>query len=341
MAAVWTFDLQTLTGGAVSSAEEFSTAQITRVLDGPGSVAVDLPDDATAALWLPGQRRIVAKADGTPKFSGYLTRLEESSRPTNDISLRASGLGLASVLDYRIVHGDFNKVSVVGTTIAWDLITHAQGQTDGNHGFTLGTVTGTAPSRTRYYCDGDVISEAIAELAEFETGGFDWEISPTGQFNAWVGGRGTNRTATVTLDRSDTIDWQVQYETSDLATYVTALGQAEEPCGAPLQIRSLALASTYGRREVVVESETNTAAEMEEMADEELRARAAARINVRAAFYVDDWPTNFELVDLGDTITVTNPTRFGGTQTMRCTGIVISLEQGMTEWREYTFEGIG
>jgi hypothetical protein len=338
----WTVDLQTRAGGAIAGAADLPVAALRAVwsLDGPGSVEVDLKEE-DAAHWLAGQRRVIVRRDGTAEWAGWLLDLGEDTKRLEDTlvaSLRASGLGLASVLGERVVHGDFSRQVVVATTIAWDLINHAQGQTDGAYGFTLGTVTGTAPARTRHYCDGEVIADRINELAAKDPGGFDWEIDPAGAFNAWVGGRGV--VSGRTLGRDDAREWHVEAGGSDLITYCTALGDSDEPCGAPLVIRSSTLATTHGRREAVVDLDTTDAGELTEAADEELRSRGASRLRVHALFDEAKLPWAWGDLWVGDHLTVELPAHFGGNQTLRVIEVGISVEPPDFGFVDYEFEAV-
>lgn len=333
----WTIDLQDLDGGAILASAPWRTGRVSWALDGPGALEVDLmePD---ADDWLPGQRRVVVREDGVARWAGWLTRLA-SGGPPGGVRLTASSLGLASILAQRVVHGDFTKTATVATTIAWNLIQHIQAQTHGDLGFTLGSVSGTAPSRTRHFCDGDVVRELLDELAEHEPGGFDWEIDADGAFNAWVGGRGS--VVGITIGRDGSQDWSVEAEYADVPTYVTVIGDAEEPCGAPLEIRSSSLAATYARREIVVDADSRDAGEMQTKGDGELRARTAARISTNATYVTEDKiPFAWDAVGLGDRVTIDHPDWFGGSQTMRCTGVDISLERGALVVFGYSFEGV-
>jgi hypothetical protein len=340
----WAVRLETRTGVSVESDVDLNAFRVVWSLDGPGSFEAEVPED-DATNWLAGQRRIVVqKLDTGDVWAGWLTGLEESTQSVNDLNkargteLRASGLGLASVFGRRVVHGDFSKSAVVATTIAWNLIQEAQSQTNGDYGFTLGAVDGTAPARTRHYCDGDNIADAINELAGLSTGGFDWEISPAGQLKMWVGGRGD--ASGETLVRTEAQTWNVTYETGDIATFVTVLGEADEPCGAPLVIRSSGLASTYGRLESVQDLDTTNLTEMNEAGDEELRARLASRIRVRATWPENKAPWAWAAVWLGDTLSVTLPAHFGGVQTLRVIEIALSVEPPEFGFIEYELEAV-
>ncbi|HEU4864993.1 MAG TPA: hypothetical protein VFT76_01990 [Actinomycetota bacterium] len=343
----WTIDLLSNAGSTILADAPWRTAKATWSLDGPGSLEVDLIED-DAPSWVPNERRVVLRRDGTAKWAGWLSRLRTEGRP-KDFRLTASALGLSSILGSGVVHGDFSRTGVVATTIAWDLIAHLQAQANAAFGFTLGAVVGTATSRTRNYCDGDNIAEAIDELAGHDPGGFDWDLSPTGAFRAWVGGRGS--VTGITVSRNDAQEWSVESEGVDVATYATVIGDADEPCGAPLVTVSSSLAGTYPRREAVVDADSTDSAEMTTKGTEELRKRTAARIRSTAGYVgASQIPfATWESVWLGDRVTIAHPAWHGGSQTMRCTQVEVSLERGTLRQLgttedfsvyEYTFEGV-
>lgn len=332
---VWTVDIEPLAGGAalVTSAP-IRSGRATWALEGTGGAAefeVVAPGD-----WPFGQRRIALRdGGGTLRWRGFLNRLMRSG-PPSDVRYSASAHGLGWILSRMAVHGDQSWTTTVATTIAQGLITHANGQTDAITGFTLGTVTGTAPARTLHACDGDVISELLDELGNMDPGGFDWEISPSGAFNCWVGGRGVATGESIAP--GEAIDFAVEGEASELATYVTGLGgERDAPCGPPLVVDSTALKSTYGRREVVVSADTQDEGELAEIVDDELRARGAARTRLSASWIEGDGPWSFGAVWLGDTVTAALGAEFGGNVTMRVIDVTISLE-GLHEFVTMTFE---
>lgn len=335
----WRIDLLDVSGTPVLQDVDFKDASITWTRDGPGSADVTLTEDDAALQWLSGKRRVLFRRDGVAKFQGWLTDLRESSSGKDNLTkLTAGVLGLSDILDFRAVHGDFSRVSTVATTIAWDLITHAQAQTNGNHGFTLGAISGTAPARTYDYCDGDVIGEAIKDLAAKETGGFDWDISETGQFRAWVGGRGTNLSGGITLLKTQTLTWEVDSETSDVPTYVTAMGDDPDgPCGAPLATVNIDLAG-YARREVVVDSDSKIITEITDTAQNELKKRQRSRLRLAVSYDLQGLPWTWGAVWLGDIVMANLDARYGGAQQMKCIEVSVSLEKGQTEWVSYVFE---
>ena len=322
----WTIDLLNLAGTTVATSVTYAGARISWALDGPGSADIDLRVSDLNSNWAAGTHRVLIKDGATSRFGGFVEHLSRSGGPGQE-RYRAGVLGLASVLDRRVVHGDFTNTAVGAATGGWNLINHAQGQTDGAHGFTLGTITGSQTARTERYCDGDSIAEAINDLGARDPGGFQWEISPTGAYNAWNPERGV--ASGLTLAETDSILFEIEAETSDVLTYVTAMGQADEPCGAPLSIRSSALRTTYGRREEVVDNDSDVQTDLDAVADQELKVRGRARTSVKASWVeaAGYRPWTLGTVWLGDTVTVSLPAWFGGSLLMRLITMDISLEQ--------------
>jgi hypothetical protein len=324
----WTCDILSLAGATLNSGVHFRSARVTWAQDGIGAAEIALRyPDVSGGLWRAGQKRVAFRdAGGTRRFQGFLDLLERAG-PPSDIQYRASARGLAAILEEAGVIGDFTRTNVVATTIAWDLINHFLGQADAGYGFTLGTITGVAPNRTRTYCDGDIIAEQIRELAERDSGGFAWEINQNGAFNAWVGGRGTDVSGTVTIAPTDTLDWACKEDVTEVATYVTAIGDQndDQPCGAPLVTVSSA-GVTYGRRHRFVNDDSVDNGELTETANEELDARQASRINLRTSWVEGQGPWAFGTRWIGDIVTAALGPEFGGNTTVKCVGITITLE---------------
>lgn len=335
----WLFDSFELSEDLGVELWPFTSATFHWELDGPGSVEVDLKK-GTESDWLAGQRQLVLRDPATEDrfWAGWLTALAQSGPPRGE-KFRASGLGLASRLAKRIVHGDFSRQMAVATDTAWDLIEHAQAQTDGDMGFTFGTVEGTATTRSRDYCDGDDIGAAIDELADFATGGFDWEIDAYGAFNAWVGGRGD--TTAESLAPGDVRGWGVENETDELITYATALADVQEACGDPVEVASDAgNVALYGRLEDSISIDTDDSDELEDAALAEIESRMAGSLRLKVNWIEghENSPWAFGAVWLGDVVpNVELRDVFGGPQDMRVVSITLSLE-GRHEFVEYELE---
>jgi hypothetical protein len=342
----WSLDLKALDGSStLITGAKFESCRLTWASDGVGAAEIDLSAaHAGTGNWLYGQRRILAKdAAGTPRFQGWLDRMERQGSPRDGPlgqTYKASVRGLSAILEQRCVHGDFPQISVVATTIATALLAHVDAQTDDKTNFTIGTITGVAPARSRWYCDGDIIKTAIDQLADMSNG-FSWEIDAAGAFNAWVGGRGTDRTGTYTLTPAMCQDWSCVADMAGFASYITAIGQDEDgPCGPPVQIDFVPDRTVYGRRETILSTDTNNDADTLEQATEQLRAQWASMINLHTSWIEGSAkaPWTFGTVWLGDKVNAALGTEFGGTRAVRLVGITITLEPGMHEFVEMEWE---
>lgn len=350
--ATWSVDILPLGGGSpVASATTFRNARITWALDSPGGAAeFNLrASDAESGLWLPGRKRVrVRDGSGTARYQGFLDRLDRSGGPetTNAAkplpeSWRASSKGLSSILDKRVVHGNFNVNGTAAHTAAWSLVNHAKSQDTGVGGmpqllgdWTLGTVTGSAASVDRFYCDGDIIGERLRELAESY---FDWEIDAQARMNIWVGARGTDRTSTRSIAPTDCSDWSCVWDMDEFATYVTGLGEsqgsASEVCGDPLVVDYDPLRMEFGRREAVIDTDMTTEPELQTKTRAELTARIGSGIELKTGWLEGRGPWSFGTVWLGDTVVGKLGTGFGGDRDVQLTSVSVSLE-GMHEFVE-------
>lgn len=336
----WSIDLVSLDGTTVvNAATAFASVRCTWAAgEGVGAAEITLKGShVDDGRWAYGRRRVVVKdGSGVAVFAGWLDRLDRGGRPgetrggitaPQGKAWRASARGLAAALDQAVVHGDMQKVDVAADVIAWDLVQHAQAQSGNVWGFTLGTTTGTSLARTRYYCDGDVIGDAIRELVE--TTGDDWDITPDGELDYWVGGRGSDLSATHTVAPEDCIDWQCTGDAQGIATVVTGIGDRDNdaPCGPPLVIDvDSAAMTTYGRREVVIDTESQDEFEVNEKTSEELRARLASGLSLRTAWIEGRGPWAFGDVWIGDVVNAELGGAFGGDADVRCISVSVTAE---------------
>jgi hypothetical protein len=342
--AFWTIDLMALDGASTPhSAAPFKTARVTWAADGTGALEVTLSKaQAESGWWRAGQFRVAVRdGAGTRRYQGWLERLERGG-DTSEVKgggkvYRAASRGLAAILERRYIHGDFSQVAAVATTAATAILAHIDAQTDDKTNFTVGTITGVAPSVTRYFCDGDEALAAINELSTY----FAWEIDANGAFNAWVGGRGTDRSGTYTISDASTHDWEVSEDTTEMSTYVTGLGDSDDstPCGPPLVVDFNALRTTYGRLESVLTDVTNSLGEMTDKTTEELRASQAARYSLRTT-WIEGYraPWTFGTVWIGDLVNADLGAAFGGVVKVKCTSITATLDPGKREFIETTWE---
>ncbi len=324
--ATWRLEVRDLSGTVLAQDANFVRLRATWALDAPGSLEVDVParDVEGSTVWAAGRRRLVLYRGALAVWGGFLVRLEHRSSVGQGDEWKANALGYAWALERLVVVGSLSYSSTVATDIAWGLVQHAKNLTDSPLSFvTLGSVSGTAPARTRHYCDADGIAEALRELAELEPGGFDWELDAAGRLNMWVPRRAAN-TGTLVMP-GVALEMEVSEDATDLATYATAIGaDPDGPCGPPSVRRSSSLASSYGRREVVVEADSASSAELTEVADGELTRRGNARLQVRAtAWTTFGFEDDFERKALGPNWTERH---FDGTGSVSLDGSTVTVD---------------
>lgn len=323
----WTVDIQGPNGGAdIATDVEFKSLQIRWTSDGPGAAEIDLAASHISTDWTSGLHRVVINLDATPMFAGYVNRLTRSGPPAA-YTYTASANGLAWILDWRMIHKPqvFAAIDTPVGETAWQLIDAVQSQINGDMGFTQGTTVGTTVSKDRGYCDGSNVGEEIRELASVGRG-FDYEIDATGAFNVWNNSRGTDLSGSLTLTEEDTNDWQVESDTSDLVTSVSAYGSAEKPWGPQRVPVKTFMADTYGRRELALDVDSTNENYLEDAAAAQVAVQGGAHNRVTASWIEGRGPWALGDVWLQDTVSVVLESWFGGTQDMRCTDVSVSLE---------------
>lgn len=309
----------------------FQTLRMVWSVDMNGSASVEASLTADQVVdWAVGTRITVA---GPRDWGGEVTRLERAGPPGEGekVGFRASGLGLSHRLDYRIVRHDL-VVNDTADVIVEALLSEAQdNQFNGDMGFVMGTVSGTLVTRRRGYCVGVVIGDAIRELASLDRG-FDWEVDADGSVNLWNRTRGVD--TGLTLAETQTSDWNVVLDTSELLTNVTAIADPSDPFGPKFRMSRTAMANVYGRRDVSIDTDIiATTAENPDWEDElydagraVLRSGGGGHLQLRTMWVSSKAPWDFGDVWLQDTVTVTLPAFFGGDTLMRCTDITVTLE---------------
>lgn len=302
-------------------------------MGGSASAEIDLREDQVSldpTAWQQPKRLIVR---GPRDWAGDLTRLVRTGSPDGEykVGYKASALGLVHRLDYRVVRHDL-VVNDSADVIVEALLSEAQdNQFNGDMGFEMGSVVGSPVTRRRSYCVGVGIGDAIRELASIGRG-FDWELDPDGRLNIWDRDRGID--TGLTLAETDVSDWNIELDTSELLTNVTAIADPSDPYGPKYRMSRTAMADNYGRREVSID--TDVIALNEENPDWEdelydagralLKVGGGGFLTLRIMYLSHQAPWNFGDVWLQDRITATLPTWFGGDQEMRCTDVAITLE---------------
>ncbi len=294
---------------------------------GAASAEIDILESQIGTIWTPPHRFVV---NGPMDWGGEITNLARSGAP-GEITYKASALGHYHRLDKRIVRHDF-VVNDAANVHVEALLSEAQdNQFNGDMGFTFGSATGTFPSRERAYCVGANIGDCIKELAAVGRG-FDWELDAQGYLNMYGPSRGVD--TGFTLADTDTHSWELELDTSELLTNVTALAHPSDPYGPKYRMSRTAMADNYGRREDTIE--TDVVALNEENPDWEqelydaghglLKEMGGGLINLRTIWLSNNAPWNLGDVWLQDTVELVLPDFFGGNTFARCTDVTVTLD---------------
>jgi len=294
---------------------------------GSASIEVDLREEDMGTIWTPPHRVLI---NGPVNWGGEITNIKRSG-PPGDIQYTASGLGHTHRLDQRIVRHNF-VVNDRGDVHVEALLSEAQDNQDhGDMGFTFGDVHGTCANQYRAYCYGVNIGDAIRELAVAGRG-FDWEISASGHLNMWAPGRGTE--LPITLADSDTHNWEVELDTSELLTTVSVLASNADPFGPRHRMVRTMRADDLGRREEAID--TSVVADTDDNPDWEdelkdaghalLKQRGGGLLHLTTTWLSNNAPWELGDVWLQDSVTADFPIFFGGPSLVRCTDITVTID---------------
>ncbi len=274
--ATWRLDLYNRIGSTlVTTGLPWKSLQAKWVFNGPGSLEVDSYIDANFGATLPraGQHEFRLFRDSTAVWAGPLWTVDvDADRHT----VRFTAEGLLSWLKSRVVTSDLIYTSTNQQAIAWNLIAHTQGQTDGALGLVQGTHTGANIARKRFYCASERpnIYDALMDFCDLDNG-LDIEIDPaTRAFNSWNTQKKVATGLAFTGNNVDTLTWVE--DSRDQLTYIT--GVADEECQPYLSdVSASAIAAVYGRRQDRLDVHQTDHGEVDERTREELRARKHPR----------------------------------------------------------------
>lgn len=326
----------------------FQTARMTWTLDGSGGIEVTMREVHIDDDWRVGLHEIVALEDGTPRWGGYLDRLDQSGS-VDDVTFTASGYGFARRLDYRIVRHAYTIEGSAYSIVA-SLLGEAQiFQFNGDMGFTLAPSVGTTDDDSEAYCFGVVIADAIRDLA---ANNFDWDVGPNKELRIWAPSRGVP--TGLSFAKSNCITYNVEQDAGELLTTVSAIGSPEDPFGPMHDMVRSGEATIYGRREIALDLDTTKRPRLIKKARQMLRARGGALTRVsttwldphssltatRPDLSVGAWP--FGAVWLDDTVTVPLASYFGGDDVLRCIEVRCDLEPtgGEIRFVSHVFDGL-
>jgi hypothetical protein len=338
--ATWTLDVRDRIGSSLLKSDvAFRALTAKWVLNGAGSLEVELRHDADLGGARCGEAELQLKRDGTVVWAGpwLSTDVDPEGR-----SMRITCEGLWWWFRRRVVTSDLYYADTAQHTIAWNLLDHAQGQTYGSLGITNGSHTGTPKTRTRYYCAANVpnVAEEVEALTTYE-GGFDFTIDPAARtFNTWTPSRMSSSGVALSGANVDELRWSEDMR--DVSTFVTAVGANE--CGSILITSSdTTLANTYGRLHSAIDADDDddTRGEVTELANETLRARKRRRLDASVAFREGGTgaPAWSSLVP-GNTLTLADSRGYStfGPTTLRIVEVGVSLDNGLPGQPIFTLE---
>lgn len=277
----WALDIRDRVGASLVKADVAFQALTARwVLNGAGSIEIDLHLQADIGGAAVGQNELQLKRSGTVVWAGPWVGTDVDPRGKR---LRILGDGLWSWFRARVVTSDLLYSSVSDHAIAWGLLAHTQGQTYGSLGIVDGTATGTPTSRNRFYCSHERpnVAEELEALTALDDG-FDFEIDPASRaFNTWHPQR--KAASGISLDGTKVDEVTYVEDVRDQLTFVTGIGS--DDCGPILvDVSDSTLANTYGRKQASIDADSDTTSEVTAEANEELRAHKRPRMDARVLF---------------------------------------------------------
>ena len=335
---VWAIDLYNLGGTAVLSNATVKGARFTWVLNAPGAFEAELEWTASRTDWAVGQRIVQLTRNSVVVWGGYLWGLSGNAQAR---TVGVSGEGYFSMLRHRVVTSDLSYEDVEQQTIAWNLIDHAQGQANGDLGFTLGHRTGhqTPVTRSRDYCarERPNVGDEITNLASAFVDGFDFEIDPaTKKFNTWDPARGVETGIILTGSDELTLEWDE--DASEAASYVTATGS--DNCSQPLvDVSDPTAISTFGRLHEAITVDSDKLHEVTAAASEELRQRKTGLFRATAA-WDDEYGPAWGTYGLGDYLTVAPADSLATfSKAVRLVELAVQLESPTQAYVEAVLDG--
>jgi hypothetical protein len=308
----------------------FKSARLVWTLEagGAASAEIDIRPDDPGPVWTPPHRLLVT---GPKDWGGEVSNFHRSGSPTEGMSFTATAVGHALRLDKRIVRHVYEVNDTADVHVRALLSELQQNQYNGDMGFQFGNAVGTFASRLKAYCFGLNAGDAIRELAA-QGRGFDWEIDAQGYLNMWGPSRGTD--TGLTLDPEACHDIEIEFDSSEMVTTVTAFGDNSDPYGPKHTLVRNLTADNFGRRETVIntdiitldEKNPNWLQDLEDAGRGVLKEYGGAQITMKTTWLSNNAPWNLGAVWLADSANVLLADYFGGTRKMRCTDVTVTLD---------------
>jgi hypothetical protein len=295
---------------------------------GSASAEIQIRNDDPSTTFTPPHRILV---DGPVQWGGEISNWHQSG-PPGAKEFRATAVGHIDRLKKRIVRHVYEVNDTMPVHVEALLSELQDNQYNGDMGFQFGDHHGGGySSRLKAYCFGLNAFDAMTDLAN-QGHGFDWEIDAQGYLNMWAGRRGVNTGRTLDPEACHEVD--IDFDSSEMVTTVTAFGDNSDPYGPRHTLVRNLTADDFGRRESVIntdiitldEKNANWLADLEDAGRGVLHEYGGAQITLKTTWLSNNAPWNLGDVWLDDAVSVLLPDYFGGTTTMRVTDVTVTLE---------------
>lgn len=192
----------------------------------------------------PGVHELVVYRDGAAVETAFALTAARVSASTDTMQISLEWQGIASYLKDALVYSQTSEYS--SATLPWTWINTFQGRSGGSYGFTSGTVTGTAPSRTKTMQSDASLFDSINELAS-SGAGFSWRISPTRAYEEWHPTRGADNG--IVLEYGVNVESFTYAENAGPGEIVSDVRVYGPPGTDDVSASDSTARTTYGRRE--------------------------------------------------------------------------------------------
>lgn len=306
--ADWDFTTQTRGGGTVlGKLTDLEDRALNVYINQPGDAAggMDLDSDQCTRDWLqPGVHELLITRDDEPVETIYQLATAQPNLDDEGGGFITFGwLGIMSYLSNSFIGPSYTQTSVPQNEAAWNIVSTVQAKANASWGIVDGADTASQPSKSIEQADERDAKEALQALAEREDG-FDLAINTDGELETYYPNRGTDKTATITLEH--TVNCTVSNLQEDaspgaIVNWVRVKGGG----GASAEAEDTTSQVIYGRREAIISytDETNPD-RLQQYANAIIARRATPSIVPVVDLDVDHETYEFGAVWLGDTVTL-------------------------------------
>lgn len=348
MVATWTVDIhQRNNASALITGLPIGEWMFNYVLNAPGAFEAQMyieEDIATEANLKPLAHEIRVKRNGTLVWGGDLWSVAVDTK-SKFLTLR--GEGYFARFRKRIVRDELIYTDVNVQTIMWNLINHAQGFTDGDHGVSQGAHTGGNRTVDQAFCAHEYpnIASGIDDLALMDDG-CDWVITPTigiaanKSFRTFQPRKGSDVSGSVELNPDNLINLTYEYDGTDLSNWITYIGPGD--CNPPdVLVEDETSQNDFGLLEAAVESdEFDGLGDLRSHAREYLRNYKNPRYQAEATYYEDSGPAWGDFV-LGDIVSVVSDQGYASfTRDMRVIGVEAEMNKDTVNFFRVTLDTV-